>query len=132
MNTIKRLSSRQATIYFPDFVIRIFVKYSGAGAYCSAIRIYKLPPRSSVLSMFKRKNLFWAFYGDEAARLHGWFSTEGNLLKALAERIVQCKDSEELKELLIDCERIMRGGYPSGKLLDMDIEEKLGTATYLR
>ena len=127
MNAIKRLSPIQAIINFPSFDIRIFVKYSGAGAYCSAIRIYKLPPRSSVLSMFKdlvkRKSLIWAIYGEDAMRLHGWFSKESDLLETLASIVVRCKDFEELKELLIDLERIMHGEYPTGILVDWEFSD---------
>ncbi|OHB66440.1 MAG: hypothetical protein A2Y77_03820 [Planctomycetes bacterium RBG_13_62_9] len=114
MSTIQRLSPRQAIINFPDFDIRIFVKYRGR--YCSAIRIWKLPPRSTFLSMMRSDRLIWAVYGDDAKRLHGWFHSDGDLMKTLASKIGQCKDYEELKGVLIDCERIMRGGYPSGPL----------------
>ncbi|MBL7189314.1 MAG: hypothetical protein ISS70_23545 [Phycisphaerae bacterium] len=123
MNTIKRLSPVQAIINFPDFDIRIFVKYSGAGAYCSAIRIYKLPPQSSFLSMLRRKSLIWAIYGEDAIRLHGWFSKESNLLEALASKAVRCKDFGELKELLIDLERIMRGECPTGILMEWELSD---------
>ena len=122
MNTNKRISSIQAIINFPDFDIRIFVKYRGV--YCSAIRIWKLPPQSSFLSMLKRKNLFWAIYDEDAICLHGWFSKEPSLLRALADKVVQCENFQELKELLIDFERIIRGGFPSGKLLDMEVDEE--------
>jgi len=119
VSRIKHLSSRQAIINFPDFDIRIFVKYRGA--YCSAIRVWKLPPQSSSLRMLNFKNLIWAIYDENAKYLHGWFCKEGNLLEALASKVVQCKDFEELKGLLTDFERIMRGKFPSGKLLDFDL-----------
>jgi len=100
----------------PDFDIRIFVKYSGV--YCSAIRIWKLPPQSSFLSMFNTKNLIWTIYNRDAKFLHGWFfNEEPNLLKALADKIVQCKNFEEIKELLIDFERIVSGESPSSEKL---------------
>lgn len=115
MNTIKRLSSKQAIINFPDFDIRIFVKYRGA--YCSAIRIWKLPPQSNFMSMFNTRNLIWAIYNRDATALHGWFNKEPNLLKALADKIVQCKNFDELKELLINFERILSGEIPLKKNL---------------
>ena len=115
MNTIKRLSSRQATINFPDFDIRIFVKYRGV--YCSVIRIWKLPRKSCFLSMFNTKHLIWAIYDRNATALHGWFNKEPNLLKAIAEKVVQCKNFEELKKLLIDFERIVSGEIPSSENL---------------
>ena len=114
MSTIQHLSSRQAIINFPDCDTRIFVKYRGR--YCSAVRVWKLPPRSSFLSMFNSNRLIWAVYGDDAKRLHGWFHSDGDLMKTLASKIGQCKDCEELERVLIDCERIMRGGHPSGPL----------------
>jgi len=110
MNTIKRLSPRQAIINFPDFDIRIFTKYKVT--YCSEIRIWKLPHKSTFLSMLNTKNLIWAVYGKDATTLHGWFNKEPNLLKAIAGKIVQCKDFEELKELLIDFEKIISGKTP--------------------
>ena len=115
MNTIKRLSSKQAIINFQDFDIRIFIKFKGA--YCSSIRIWKLPPQSSFISMLKVKNLIWAIYNKDAIFLHGWFNKEPNLLKAIADIVVQCKNFEELKELLKDFEKIINGEIPSGKNL---------------
>ena len=113
MTAIKRLSPRQAIINFSDFDVRIFTKYKGA--YCSAIRIWKLPPKSTFLSMFNTKTLIWAVYGKDATYLHGWFNKESNLLKAIADKVVQCKNSEELKELLIDFEKIIGGGIPTSE-----------------
>ncbi|HUU16590.1 MAG TPA: hypothetical protein VMW72_05530 [Sedimentisphaerales bacterium] len=115
MNTIKRISSRQAIINFPDFDIRIFVKYRGV--YCSAIRIWKLPRNSSFLNMLNSKNLIWAICDRNATALHGWFNKEPNLLKAIAEKVVQCKNYEELKKLLVDFERISSGEIPSSENL---------------
>ena len=120
MNTIKRLSPRQAIVLFPDFDIRIFVKYRGV--YCSAIRIWKLPSHSNFLSMLKIKNLIWAIYGRDATFLHGWFNKEPNLLKAITEKVVQCNDFEELKKLLIDFERIVSGEIPSSNYIEKDTE----------
>lgn len=111
MTTIKRLSRRQAIINFPDFDVRIFTKYKGV--YCLEIRIWKLPPKSTFLRMFNTKNLIWAVYGKGATVLHGWFNKESDLLKAIANKVVQCKNFEELKELLIDFEEIMSGRIPT-------------------
>lgn len=113
MTTIKRLSPRQAIINFSDFDVRIFTKYKGV--YCSEIRIWKLPPKSTFLSMFNTKNLIWAVYGKDATALHGWFNKESNLLKAIVDKVVQCKNFEELKELLIDFERIISGEVPKSE-----------------
>ena len=41
-------------------------------------------------------------------------------MEALADKVVQCKDFEELKELLTDFERIVRGEPPSGKLIELE------------
>jgi hypothetical protein len=62
--------------------------------------------------MLKFKNLIWALYGRDSTFLHGWFNKEPNLLKAITEKVVLCKDFEELKELLIDFERIVSGETP--------------------
>ena len=107
MGKIKQLSSRQAIINFPDFDIRIFTKYKGH--YCSEIRIWKLPPKSSFLSMLNTKNLIWAIYNRDAKFLHGWFSKEPNLLEAITNKVIKCKNLEEFKELLIDFEKITSG-----------------------
>ena len=72
--------------------------------------------------MLNTKNLIWAIYNSDAMFLHGWFNKEPNLLKALADKVVQCKNFEELKELLIDFERIISGETPSADYIDKDIE----------
>ena len=108
---IKRLSSKQAIINFSDFDIRIFIKYKGP--YCSEIRIWKLPPKSNFLSMFNTKNLLWAIYNQDAKFLHGWFSEEGNLLEAITNNVAKCKNFDELKNLLIQFEKIIKGEIPS-------------------
>ena len=116
MNTIKHLSSKQAIINLLDFDVRIFVKYRGV--YCSAIRIWKLPTHSSFISMFNTKNLVWAIYNNDAKFLQGWFyKEEPNLLKALADKVVQCKNYVEFKNLLIDFEKIIKGEFPECKIL---------------
>lgn len=113
MNTIKRLSPRQAIINFPYFDIRIFTKYKGV--YCSEIRIWKLPPKSTFLSMFNTKNLIWAIYNQDAMTLHGWFNKEHIVLKAIVDKIIQCKDFKEIKKLLIDFEKIINGQIPTSE-----------------
>ena len=65
--------------------------------------------------MLNTKNLIWAIYNRDATILHGWFNKEPNLLKALADKVVQCKNFAELKELLIDFERIASGETPSSE-----------------
>ena len=117
MNTIKRLSPRQAIINFPDFDVRIFVKHRGP--YCSAIRIWKLPPRSTFLSMMKSGRLIWAVYDDNAKAVHGWFYKEPNLMEALAKSVTRCRDFTELKELLIGLEGLMQGKPPSARLMHL-------------
>lgn len=116
MNNIRRLTSKQAIINFGDSDIRIFIRYRRP--YCSAIRVWKLQSRSSYLSMLKTSRLIWAVCGDEAKFLHGWFYRDGDLMKTLAGKVSQCKDFEELKGLLIDCERIIYGETPSSRLLN--------------
>ncbi len=121
MSRIKRFSSKQAIINFTDFDIRIFVGYRGI--YCSSIRIYRLPPQSSFLHMLKHKNLIWAIYNEAAICIQGWFSKDPTLMEGLTGKIVRCKDFEELKELLIDLEKMVSGEGPSGKLLEFEIED---------
>ena len=65
--------------------------------------------------MFNTKNLIWAVYGKDATALHGWFNKESNLLKAVTDKVVQCKSFDELKELLIDFEKIIGGGIPTSE-----------------
>jgi hypothetical protein len=72
--------------------------------------------------MLNLKNLIWAIYDKKATFLHGWLSKEPNLLKAITEKVVQCKNFEELKKLLIDFERIVSGETPSGDYIEKDIE----------
>ena len=67
--------------------------------------------------MLNTKNLIWAIYNRDATILHGWFNKEPNLLKALADKVVQCKNFEELKKLFIDFERIVSGEIPSSENL---------------
>lgn len=62
--------------------------------------------------MFNLKNLVWAFYGDDAKYIHGWFAKEGNFLEVFAKKIEQCNNYEELKELLIKIENILKGDLP--------------------
>ena len=42
--------------------------------------------------MFNTKRLIWAICDREATFLHGWFNKEPNLLKAIAKKVVQCKN----------------------------------------
>ena len=72
--------------------------------------------------MLNFKNLIWAIYGRNATALHGWFNKEPNLLKAIAEKVVQCEDFEELKKLLTDFERIVSGETPSSDYIEKDIQ----------
>lgn len=72
--------------------------------------------------MFNTKRLIWAICDRKAKFLHGWFNKEPNLLKAIAKKVVQCKNFEELKKLLIDFERIVSGETPSSDYIEKDIE----------
>ncbi|MDH4241619.1 MAG: hypothetical protein OEW48_18835 [Phycisphaerae bacterium] len=73
--------------------------------------------------MINTKNIIWAIYNDNAKYLHGWFYKEPNLLKAITDKVVQCKNFEELKKLLIDFERIISGETPSSDYIEGQNEE---------
>ena len=73
--------------------------------------------------MLKTNNLIWAIYNENAKYLHGWFSKEPNLLKAITDKVVQCKNFGELKKLLIDFERIISVETPSVDYIDGEKEE---------
>lgn len=115
MATIKSINEKRATIEFSDFCIRLFVKYQGP--YCSEIRVWKLPPSGSFLSMFNIKNLVWAVYDDKARMVHGWFTPlpvispndKRYWLKVFADSIADCKNFDEIKEFLIDVEGMLSG-----------------------
>lgn len=126
MGKITSINEKRATIEFSDFCIRVFSKYRGA--YCSEIRVWKLPPGGSFISMFNTKNLVWAIYDDVAKMTHGWFTpppvTQPNdkryWLQVFADKIADCKNYDEIKVLLTDIEGMLAG--------DKDSMAKLGLA----
>lgn len=119
MGKITSINGKKATIEFSDFCIRVFYKYQGA--YCSEIRVWKLPPGGSFLSMFNTKNLVWAIYDDAAKMTHGWFTpppiTQSNdkrhWFQVFADKIADCKNYDEIKEFLSDVEGMLNGDSKS-------------------
>jgi hypothetical protein len=119
MGKITSINEKRATIEFSDFCIRVFSKYRGA--YCSAIRVWKLPPGGSFLNMFNTKNLVWAIYDDAAKMTHGWFTpppvTQPNdkrhWLQVFANKISDCNNYDEIKEFLTDVEGMLAGDSKS-------------------
>jgi hypothetical protein len=68
--------------------------------------------------MLNFKNLVWAIYKEDAMFLQGWlFSKECNLLQVLTDKLVKCKNFEELRELLFDFERMIKGEIPRSEQL---------------
>jgi len=96
MGRIISINEKRAMIEFSDFCIRLFVKYQGP--YCVEIRVWKLPPGGSFLSMFNIKNLVWAIYDDAAKMIHGWFTPppvrqpndKRHWLQVFADKIARC------------------------------------------
>lgn len=105
----------KADIVLDDGLVRIFVKYNNG--ICSEIRVWKLPLKRSIFSMFNVKNLIWAVYNNDAKYIHGWFAKEGDFLEVLSRKIEKCNNYGNLKDLLIKIENIVKGILPlSGEL----------------
>jgi hypothetical protein len=66
--------------------------------------------------MFHLKNLIWAIYGNDAKYIHGWFAKEGNFWEVLTAKTERCNNYDELKNVLIEVENIIKGIMPSYEL----------------
>ena len=115
MANIKRQSPFQSIINFEDFDIRVFVKYKKGTArkIANEIRVWRLPLNSNFLHMLNTKNLIWAIYNQDANYLHGWFSKSGNFSETITQKIASCTNFEEVKNLLMSFEKIIKGELPS-------------------
>ena len=108
MSDIISLKKNSAEINFQDFCLRIFAK--SKGNYFDELRIWKLPKKHKVLSMFNQKNLIWAIYGDDVKKLQGWFFRDNPMfLGAIAAKIETCNSYEELQTVLVNFEKITQG-----------------------